>query len=152
WKRPRISSHRPAPASRTWLRCEAMEERAVPGAGSLDPNFGVGGKVILYDNVTSLSGGMIDRTATMMPDGSMYVVGSAVSFDNGIEMGIEHYTSAGVLDINFGSSGRAMIPFSAGVSRAHAAVVQPDGKIVAAGSVSVVGSAAGQMSHLELAL
>src|SRR5260370_34787836 len=72
-RRPR----RPASAPRTRLNCEAMEERAVPSAGSLDASFGSGGNVLWYDNVIAPTrSGMIERAASLQGDGCTFVVGS----------------------------------------------------------------------------
>jgi uncharacterized delta-60 repeat protein len=111
-----------------------MEERAAPSAGGLDTSFGDGGKVLLYDNVNSLVGGMDNRAASLQSDGSMFVVGSITSVSDGMQMAVQHYTSAGALDTNFGTGGQTIVTFSGGVSRAYSAAVQADGKIVLVGT------------------
>src|SRR6516165_7902991 len=85
-KQPNASSRR------AQLRCEAMEERAAPSAGSLDTSFGDGGKVLLYDNVNSLVGGMDNRAASLQSDGSMFVVGSMATMSDGAQMSVQHFT------------------------------------------------------------
>ena len=133
-KQPNASSRR------AQLRCEAMEERAAPSAGSLDTSFGDGGKVLLYDNVNSLVGGMDNRAASLQSDGSTYVVGSTATMSDGAQMAVQHFTSAGTLDTSFGINGQTIVTFSGGVSRAYAAAVQADGKILLVGSFTESGT------------
>src|SRR5260370_13055036 len=86
-RRPR----RPASAPRTRLNCEAMEERAVPSAGSLDASFGSGGKVLLYDNVIAPTGsGMIDGAASLQSDGPMFFVWSLPSPTHRLQLSPHH--------------------------------------------------------------
>jgi uncharacterized delta-60 repeat protein len=93
----------------------------------LDFTFGTGGIVR-----TDLSG---DRDTlydlALQSDGKIIAAGTANNFD---EFGLARYNSNGTLDSSFGSGGVVRTAFPmAGATAAKAAVVQPDGKIVAAG-------------------
>ncbi|MFL5341788.1 MAG: FG-GAP-like repeat-containing protein [Gemmataceae bacterium] len=136
WRRPSNRPARPEPTRRAPLRLETMEERSVPSAGSLDQSFGASGQLVIGDAVNATDGGTINRAAAFMPDGSMYVVGTVATFNNGYEFSVEHYNSAGQLDTNFGTNGRSLVSFNGDISRGYAAAVQPDGKIVVVGSVN----------------
>src|SRR5262245_11995401 len=95
WQRLTGTARRPSGAPRARLRCDAMEDRSVPSAGALDPTFGTGGQVILFNNGAAFSGGMTDRAATTLADGSTIVVGTVRTANFGLQIGVERYTSAG---------------------------------------------------------
>jgi uncharacterized delta-60 repeat protein len=97
--------------------------------GSLDPFFGGGGRV-----TTSFAGDATAAAVAVQPDGKLVTVGHA---SNGTTSGfaLARHDSDGTLDPFFGSSGRVVTGF-AGDAEALALVLQPDGKVVAAGRVS----------------
>ncbi len=108
--------------------------------GSLDTAFGSGGKVITpiggYDNAYALA---------LQPDGKVLVAGNTSDIATYSEIALVRYTSDGSLDPTFGSSGivttpvGAGYPFGAGYSvyaNASALVLQPDGRVLAAGFAS----------------
>ncbi|HJQ67743.1 MAG TPA: delta-60 repeat domain-containing protein [Blastocatellia bacterium] len=107
--------------------------------GSLDQTFGAGGKV------TTDMGGRLDsiQAIAVQSDGKIVAVGQ--SFDFFItgaflsEFAAARYNPDGSLDTTFGNGGKVITHFSSGFSfmddsRAFAVAVQPDGKIIAAGS------------------
>jgi uncharacterized delta-60 repeat protein len=113
-------------------RVEAMEERMLLNAGGLDPGFGLGGKVSL-----GIPGGGIDeiKAVTRQNDGKIVVAGYATMPGGDRDFAVARYHANGTLDSTFGLNGSGLITtdFQGGDDRAFGVVVQPDGKIVAAG-------------------
>ncbi|MGH8594775.1 MAG: hypothetical protein ACREV3_13270 [Gammaproteobacteria bacterium] len=92
--------------------------------GSLDTSFGDGGKVI-----TDFGGFDLASTVALQRDGKIVVVGEA-----GPDFGVARYRSDGRLDQSFGDSGKLVTDFGGGNEVARAVSIQPNGKILAAGS------------------
>ena len=82
-------------------------------------------------------GGPFDEAydAALTPDGGIVVVGrtDAAGFTNG-DFGVVRYGPGGTPDDEFGTHGIVKTDFTSGGDRANAVAVQPDGKIVVAGS------------------
>jgi uncharacterized delta-60 repeat protein len=101
-------------------------------AGSLDPTFGVGGKV------TTDFFGDFDRifAVAVQPDGKIVVAGHA---RNGLttDFALARYNPNGTLDTTFDGDGKVTTDFDTGGETAFALVIQPDGKIVAAGNARI---------------
>jgi uncharacterized delta-60 repeat protein len=102
--------------------------------GRLDPSFGGGGKVLTDFGVHS------DSQATaiaVQPDGKIVVAGDDLTDTRGdrgvFALALVRYKTDGKLDPSFGSGGRVVTKIG-GSSGASALVVQPDGKLVVAGS------------------
>jgi uncharacterized delta-60 repeat protein len=97
--------------------------------GSLDPSFGSGGKVL-----TDL-GGLDEASAVAVEaDGKIVAVGVST-----FRFAILRYNRDGSLDSSFGSGGKVLPDLGAlqsGSNGAFAVAVEPNGKIVAAGSVA----------------
>jgi len=113
--------------------------RGLPGA--VDTSF-AGGSVI-----TPVDGGEdFAHAVAVQADGKVLVAGAS-SGVNGTRLSIVRYTRDGVLDPGFGNGGKVLTSLApAGLradDRAAAIVVQPDGKIVVAGS-SQQGDGAGR--------
>ena len=112
-------------------------------AGSLDPAFGGGGKVL-----TSL-GGQQPSDAVLQPNGDILV-----AVNGGGAFGVLRYLPNGSLDTGFGSGGFAQfIPASVGGQTSlevttRALALQPDGQIVVVGDVS---SLSGQVVDVGVA-
>jgi uncharacterized delta-60 repeat protein len=107
--------------------------------GSLDPTFGSDGRVI-----TKVGGGGVAFALALQPDGKLVVAGSVngdLSFAHGLTTGdqfaIARYTAGGSLDNGFGTGGLVTSAFGLLAAQAQAVVLQPDGKIVAAGAGQV---------------
>jgi len=102
--------------------------------GTLDPSFGTGGKVL-----TDFDGFNDDAMAVLLqPDGKIVAAGSAKNPASFYDFALARYLPDGTLDASFGSAGKVRTDFGAqNFDRAHAAVLQPDGKIVAAGFASL---------------
>ncbi len=104
--------------------------------GTLDSSFGTGGKI-----TTAIGTGDDIATAiAVQPDGKLVLSGScfgAVSMD----FCAARYNTNGTLDTTFNGSGKVITAFSADTDEARGLVVQPDGKLVLAGSCTTSASA-----------
>jgi len=100
--------------------------------GSLDRTFGTGGKV----TTTFGSGSDLANAAVLQPDGKLVVAG--YTYVGGVAgqsyFALARYRTDGTLDPSFGSGGRVTTDFGPGGGSAWAAALQPDGKILAAGT------------------
>ncbi len=106
---------------------------AIFAAGTLDPGFGSGGKVSFRFGSTSDGAG----SAVLQPDGKIVIVGSTLPSGQSAgfrDFAVARLNSNGSLDNTFGSSGQVITGFGAfDEDIASAVVLQPDGKILAAG-------------------
>ncbi len=105
---------------------------APAAAGDLDPTFGIGGRV-----VTSFPGGLdTANDVAVQADGKLVVAGSS-----GSDFALTRYNTNGALDATFGLGGTVHTDFPVGQGGfANALVIQPDGKIVLAGSATDPGT------------
>jgi len=95
--------------------------------GSPDPTFGTGGSI-----ATITASGLLQQ-----PDGKLVAVGGI-----GALFGLQRYSSDASVDPAFAACGDVVTAFGNGGAVGTAAVLQPDGKIVAAG-MSCPGDSAG---------
>jgi uncharacterized delta-60 repeat protein len=99
--------------------------------GSLDSSFGTNGKV-----VTPIGSG--DERAfavALQPDGKIVAAGRSHDDATGTnDFAVVRYKADGTLDSSFGSGGIVTTSIGTKGASANAVAVQPDGKIVAAGS------------------
>jgi uncharacterized delta-60 repeat protein len=98
--------------------------------GTPDASFGSGGKL------TTDFGGLNDDAFSILvqPDGKLVAVGSARDLIDDYDIAAARYLPNGALDGSFGTGGKVHTDLNDGAfDRARAAVLQPDGKIVAAG-------------------
>ncbi len=108
--------------------------------GSLDTHFGTGGEVVTASapGTTSTAAGI----AIQPNDGAIVVAGTTSGFDSNSnffqDLTLARYRAAdGSLDPGFGTGGEVLTDFGAGSRTTGAGVaIQPDSKIVAAGTVS----------------
>ncbi|GGO31717.1 hypothetical protein [Deinococcus humi] len=81
--------------------------------GTLDTNFGVGGRV-----VTAFAGSSADRASAILvqPDGRVVVGGQAsfASSASGVDFALARYTAAGAPDASFGTGGQITTAMSTG--------------------------------------
>jgi len=100
--------------------------------GSLDPSFGIAGKVVSFFPHGFASG----KSVALQPDGKIILSGSAF---NGVTDGfaLARYFPDGTLDPSFNQDGKVNVPFLSGGDSGESLLVQPDGKIVVAGYVLV---------------
>src|SRR5215217_7921948 len=102
--------------------------------GSLDKRFGKNGKITtdFFRNVDSIS------AIAIQPDGRIIVAGFAQLPGNGGNprvFALARYRSDGSPDTSFGNGGALTTSFGGNFAAASAVMVQPDGKIVVAGTV-----------------
>ncbi len=100
--------------------------------GSLDSTFGGGGLVATDFNQN------VDQALEILlqPDGNIVAAGTASSMTTSYDFGFARYLSNGTLDTTFGRGGTAEFDLGGGtIDLARSAVLQPDGKIVAAGTI-----------------
>ena len=106
-------------------------QTALAGDGDLDPTFGTGGKVITNINNNDDYG-----TATVVqPDGKIIVAGRSGVYAGILHSVLARYNTDGSLDQTFGGGGTLIYPIDPEGDGISAVVVQPDGKIVAAGTL-----------------
>jgi uncharacterized delta-60 repeat protein len=97
--------------------------------GSADPSFGAGGRV-----TTDLGGSAGINAMVALPGGGFVVAGGAYRDGNPeADFALARYHQNGTLDRTFGTGGLVWTDFGY-EDAARALVLQPDGKIVAAGS------------------
>ncbi|MEW4566332.1 hypothetical protein AB1L88_00550 [Tautonia sp. JC769] len=111
--------------------------------GSLDASFAEGGRaVVAFDLGPSVEQQDDDATGVaILPDGRIVVTGSVATAARHRDFGFARLHPDGRLDPSFGQGGRVALGFDLGTTadRRHddpaALVLQPDGKVVAAGTV-----------------
>jgi uncharacterized delta-60 repeat protein len=98
--------------------------------GSLDTTFAGDG-----EQITPVGFVYGANSIVLQPDGKIVVAG-----DGPNQFGIARYNSDGSLDSSFSGDGVSSVPVPNGISSAKDVVLQPDGKIVAVGTVGFEGS------------
>jgi len=101
--------------------------------GRLDGTFGSGGKV-----TTDFGGEDGAYAVGIQADGKIVVAGLSQPGGGGRNFALARYNPDGHLDGTFGTGGKVTTDFG-GLDMATSLALQPDGKIVAAGSSTVVG-------------
>jgi uncharacterized delta-60 repeat protein len=118
------------------LAAALLVASAVPAAaapGQLDLSFGAGGTVVT-EFPSSYSGA---RAVAVQADGRIVAAGFAHTNDSIIsDFALARYDTSGALDPTFGAGGRVRTDFGGRFDEALAVAVQPDGRIVVAGSSS----------------
>lgn len=97
-------------------------------ASVLDTSFGSGGSI-----ATSVgSGNDLAQAVAVYPDGRIVAAGYG---SNGVnnDFAVVRYLRNGTLDPTFGQGGVTLIPIGTSEDEAFACVIQPDGKLIAAG-------------------
>ncbi|WP_165065984.1 Ig-like domain-containing protein [Paludisphaera rhizosphaerae] len=113
--------------SSTWN----MQLARLTADGRLDSSFGTGGWVTLiptsgfYNEIWDLA---------VLSDGKILIGGSIYNSSTSNDFAVVRLNSIGSLDSTFGSGGYATTSFSNGSDRGYKLAVQPDGKILLAGS------------------
>jgi uncharacterized delta-60 repeat protein len=103
--------------------------------GSLDPTFGGDGRV-----TTRLGVRYDEPWEILFPDEKILLVGAYEAGINQWNFFLARYNSDGSLDTTFGSGGFVRTDLGTNHEKARAAVLQPDGKIVAVGNTATSGS------------
>lgn len=99
--------------------------------GSLDPNFGLGGRVLIDP------GSAFDAAAAVVvqPDGKLLVAGQTRNSSNYPDFLLQRFLPNGTLDASFGNNGTVATDFGGfHNNEAHALAFQSDGRIIVAGS------------------
>jgi uncharacterized delta-60 repeat protein len=98
--------------------------------GILDDSFGTHGVA----RNTFAAGGDFARELAIQSDGRIVTAGSTRPTDSfSDEMLITRHDANGALDASFGSNGKVLVDFFTSADGATAVLIQPDGRIVAAG-------------------
>jgi uncharacterized delta-60 repeat protein len=98
--------------------------------GKLDTTFGTGGQVTtVFGSRTAVAG------VVLQSDGKIVVVGSTSSSPDREDLALARYDANGTPDATFGAGGQVITAFG-GLATAAGVVLQSDGKIVVAGTVS----------------
>jgi len=103
-------------------------------AGNLDLSFGQAGKV--WTSFQLLNDSNFVRAVALQPDQKIVAAGFANNANGVREFALVSYLSNGQLDATFGAAGKVTTSISGNGDDAYAVVIQPDGRIVLAGSVS----------------
>src|SRR5215831_11638481 len=106
--------------------------------GTLDTNFGTGGKVITDFGVSADA-----MSVAVQPDGKI-VVGGSANLDGGYNFELVRYNNNGTLDATFGTGGIVTTTFGVpqqgfSFALAYSLALQQDGKIVLAGESTING-------------
>lgn len=115
---------------------EAMTEMTVTvygPPGSVDTSFG-GGKLLLPAGISD----DYANALAIQPDGKIILAGSAA--EHAGDFAMIRLDRDGAVDASFGAGGRVLTDFG-GSDEIHAIALQPDGKIVVAGSTSSTATA-----------
>ncbi|HYC48023.1 MAG TPA: hypothetical protein VED01_21325 [Burkholderiales bacterium] len=99
--------------------------------GSLDTTFDADGKVVTSIAAFSDSG----RSVALQSDGRIVVAGSAMGA-SGTDFALVRYNADGSLDTTFDVDGKVATAVGPGTDEAWSVTLQPDGKILAAGTAS----------------
>jgi len=98
--------------------------------GSLDPTFGNGGKV---EGALGLFGAA--ATLALQPDGKVVVGGLAFTGGPTCDFGLARFLNDGSPDPSFGNGGQVYTDFGPSRDEVRHVIIQPDGKILAIGSM-----------------
>jgi uncharacterized delta-60 repeat protein len=104
--------------------------------GSLDTSFGVQGRYA----VDGFGGFDESYAMVVQPDGRIILGGVGQNGVNGQDMLLMRFLMSGFLDTSFFGTGKTAIHFGSGADLIYDIDLQPDGKIVTAGSVFVGGA------------
>ena len=100
-------------------------------SGSLDSTFGTGGTVSTPIGIDTYGASAL----VLQSDGKLVAAGDAWKDTVDADFAVIRYTANGSLDTAFGTGGKVTTSFGSEEDDAYALVVQPDGKLVAAGVV-----------------
>ncbi|HEY2673365.1 MAG TPA: hypothetical protein VGJ07_23755 [Rugosimonospora sp.] len=99
--------------------------------GSLDRRFGTGGRIV---TPVGPVGDAAASAVVFQPDGKIVVTGGANDAQGNANFAAARYLSDGRLDPSFGTGGIALVLIPGGDAAASSVALQPDGKIVIAGT------------------
>lgn len=102
-------------------------------SGALDTTFGDHGKVMIDASLGPAAESSV-QALVVLPDDKLLLAGNAGGTFNNIDFLLMRLNADGSPDTQFGTNGIVRTPIGAGADIANAMVVQPDGRIVLAGS------------------
>lgn len=103
--------------------------------GTLDSGFGTAGVVVTDMGSGSGTGSDWANAVAILPDGRIVAAGYG-EVANNFNFAAARYLPDGTLDASFSGDGRVATSFGIGTDAAYGMALQPDGKIVLAGSSS----------------
>jgi uncharacterized delta-60 repeat protein len=103
--------------------------------GSLDTSFGTGGKV-----TTDFGGVEYGMALILQPDGKLVAAGHAYQAGSNWDFALARYNADGSPDSSFGTDGKVTTDFSGEIDTVEGLILQPGGKLVAAGTSNQAGS------------
>ncbi len=111
---------------------------AAQGApGALDPTFGADGMV----TVEFGGGSEIGVAVAVQPDGKIVAAGTKSAFSSQYaDYALARFESDGALDTSFGNAGKVVTDLSGWRDWGSAVAIQPDGKIIMAGTAYEIGT------------
>jgi uncharacterized delta-60 repeat protein len=104
------------------------------GDGSIDTSFGVDG-IVLTDFGHGANRPDQANAVVVQPDGKIVAAGESRNAGDIAVFGLARYNTDGSLDTSFGIDGLVQTEFAGFTAAAYALALQPDGKIVAAGTM-----------------
>ena len=110
-----------------------LAQSGLAADGDLVPTFGTNGKVVTGFDVPDVPDALATAVA-LQPDGRIVTAGWLFDATANVDFMVTRYNPDGSLDTTFDSDGRVRTDFFGRNDRATALVVQPDGKILVAGS------------------
>jgi uncharacterized delta-60 repeat protein len=113
------------------VACLLVSASALAADGELDPTFGTGGKVATSFDLPDASANAI----ALQADGKIVAAGWLFNLDGTLGWAVARYNPDGSLDATFDFDGRLRTTFFGFNDVAEAVVIQPDGKILVAGTV-----------------
>jgi uncharacterized delta-60 repeat protein len=121
-------------APQSLLHVERLEARLAPSAGDLDVVFGGTGKITTDFHTGS------DQLQAIAVQANGQIVAAGTTGGTVSDMALARYNRNGSLDAGFGNGGKVVVSAAGLASAARGVVIQPDGKIVVAGSAGPAGS------------
>ena len=104
--------------------------------GDLDTTFGTGGIATYdFDGAPSNTDNDQARDVAVQADGKIVMVGYAYVTSSNNALAIMRFNADGTVDTSFGNNGRIINDYAVGTEQFGGVVIQPDGKIVAVGTV-----------------
>jgi uncharacterized delta-60 repeat protein len=132
------------------LHLERFEDRVVPTAGVLDSSFGTGG--IVTTDFTNSSFISVDKAQSVAVQGDGKIIAVGTSDANGNpDFALARYNADGSLDTSFGTGGKVLTDFFGQADNGAGVALQPDGKILVAGSTSEYNPLTGTTNYFALA-
>ena len=125
------SQHRVRPLASV----DRLEDRTLLSTGGFDSTFGAGGIVI---STVPQPAADYASTAILQPDHKILVAGTTANQQSSHVLVVTRFNLDGTRDAGFGSNGIASLPFDGQFSEVGGLAIDRQGRIIVAGSASVV--------------